>query len=163
MRRADKEIIDKKVIEAIIQESDYCMISISDNNSPYMVPMNFGYKDNNLYLHSSSEGRKIEILKANNQVSFGFEIKNDLVRSEKACNWGMNYKSVIGFGYAHFIDNRIKKIEALDIIMAKYSNKDSENSFQYTETALDQVVMIKVEITELTGKISGYYEDEGKG
>ncbi len=71
MRRADKEIIDKKVIEAIIQESDYCMISISDNNSPYMVPMNFGYKDNNLYLHSSSEGRKIEILKANNQVSFG--------------------------------------------------------------------------------------------
>jgi hypothetical protein len=51
----------------------------------------------------------------------------------------------------------------LDIIMAKHSNKDSENSFQYTETALDQVVMIKVEITELTGKISGYSEDEGKG
>lgn len=156
MRRADKEINDKNVIEAILQDSDYCVISISDNNSPYMVPMNFGFRDNNLYLHSSSQGRKIEILKVNNKVSFGVEIKTELVRSEKACNWGMKYMSVIGFGFAYFIENRIKKIEALDIIMDKYSNKDSENSFQYSETALDQIVVIKVEITKLTCKISGY-------
>jgi uncharacterized protein len=156
MRRADKEINDKNVIEAILQDSDYCVISISDNNNPYIVPMNFGFRDNNLYLHSSSEGRKIEILKVNNKVSFGVEIKTKLVRSEKACNWGMKYMSVIGFGFAHFIENRNKKIEALDIIMDKYSNKDYGNSFQYSETALDQIVVIKVEITKLTCKISGY-------
>jgi nitroimidazol reductase NimA-like FMN-containing flavoprotein (pyridoxamine 5'-phosphate oxidase superfamily) len=155
MRRADKEVTDKEVIEAILQESDYCVISISDNNRPYMVPMNFGFKDSNLYLHSSSDGKKIEIIKVNNMVSFGVMNKTEIIQSKNACNWGMNYMSVMGFGFAHFIENRNKKIEALDIIMAKYSNK-SESKFEYSETALDQMVVIKVETTELTCKISGY-------
>ncbi len=104
MRRIDKEINDIKTIESILHEADHCLIAISDNNSPYMVPMNFGFKDNNLYLHSSTEGKKIEILKVNNKVSFGVEIKTEVVKSEKPCNWGMNYMSVIGEGYAHFIE-----------------------------------------------------------
>lgn len=85
------------------------MIALSDNNNPYMVPMNFGYKDRYLYLHSSPEGRKIEILKENNKVSFGVEIKTELVKSESACNWGMKYMSVIGEGYAEFLEDSKRK------------------------------------------------------
>jgi uncharacterized protein len=156
MRRADKEITDKEVIESIIKESDHCMIALSDDRNPYIVPMNFGYKDHILYLHSSPEGRKIEILKVNNRVSFGVEIKTELLKSEIACNWGMKYMSVIGEGYAYFIEDSKKKVEALDIIMAKYSENDSQGRFVYSETALNQIVVIKVQVTELTGKISGY-------
>jgi nitroimidazol reductase NimA-like FMN-containing flavoprotein (pyridoxamine 5'-phosphate oxidase superfamily) len=156
MRREDKEIRDKNVIEAILQESDHCVIGISHNNSPYTVPMNFGFKDNNLYIHSSSEGRKIEILKVNNKVSFSVEIKTELVKSFEACNWGMKYMSVMGFGFAHFIEDINKKIDALDIIMNKYSKHDLEAPFQYSETAINDIVVIKVEVIELTGKKSGY-------
>ena len=53
MRRIDKEISDIKTIELILKEADHCVIALSDNNSPYIVPMNFGYQDHNLYLHSS--------------------------------------------------------------------------------------------------------------
>ena len=154
MRRVDKEIKDEKVILSIIREADHCVIALSDNKNPYVVPMNFGYDDSHLYLHSSPDGRKIEILKENNKVSFVIEIKNELIKSEIACEWGMKYMSVIGEGYAHFIEDFHKKIEALDIIMAKYSDDKSE--FRYSKTALNQVVVINVQITELTCKISGY-------
>ena len=156
MRRVDKEIKDIKIIESILQEADHCVIALYDNDSPYVVPMNFGFKNNNLYLHSSKEGRKIEILKVNNKVSFGVEIKTKLVKSERPCNWGMNYMSVIGEGYAHFIEDYKKKIEALDIIMSKYSNNESLTYFEYSKTALNKVALIKIEVTLLSGKISGY-------
>lgn len=155
MRRTDKEIRDMDAIELILREADYCVIAISYNNSPYMVPMNFGFEDNNLYLHSSKEGRKIEILKTNNKVSFGVQIKTKLIKNKKACNWGMDYMSVIGNGYAYFIEDNNEKIEALNIIMSKYSDNKAD-TFEYSETDLNNVSLIKVEVHELKGKISGY-------
>ncbi len=156
MRRVDKEIKDIKTIESILQEADYCVVALSHNDSPYVVPMNFGFKDHNIYLHSSKEGRKIEILNANKKVSFAVEIKTKVVKSERSCDWGMNYMSVVGEGYAHFIEDAKKKIEALDIIMSKYSNNESMTSFEYSKTALNKVALIKIEVTLLSGKISGY-------
>jgi nitroimidazol reductase NimA-like FMN-containing flavoprotein (pyridoxamine 5'-phosphate oxidase superfamily) len=155
MRRVDKEIKDKEIIVSILQEADHCVLALSDNNKPYIVPMNFGYKDRFLYLHSSPEGRKIEILKENNKVSFGVQIKTQLVKSKSPCNWGMKYMSVIGEGYAHFVKDSKDKIEALNIIMAKYSNNESD-IFNYSDTSLNRIVLIKVEIIGLKGKISGY-------
>jgi uncharacterized protein len=155
MRRIDKEISDIKTIELILKEADHCVIALSDTNSPYMVPMIFGFKNNNLYLHSSPVGRKIEILKVNNKVSFGVQIKTRLVKNENACNWTMDYMSVIGEGYAYFIENHDKKVEALNIIMSKYADNGT-NKFEYSESALNDVSLIKVEVKVLKGKISGY-------
>jgi nitroimidazol reductase NimA-like FMN-containing flavoprotein (pyridoxamine 5'-phosphate oxidase superfamily) len=67
----------------------------------------------------------------------------------------MKYMSVIGEGYAYFIENNDKKVEALNIIMSKYSDNES-NTSEYSETALNNVPLIKVEFEELKGKISGY-------
>lgn len=158
MRRSDKEVKDKKFIESILQEADHCVLALSDDNSPYIVPMNFAYQDNTLYLHSSKEGRKIEILKLNPQVSFGVEIKTELVKSKSPCNYGMKYKSVSGFGYAYFIEDYNEKIEALNIMMDKYSCDESGEvrRYDYSEHMLDEIVVIKIKINRLTCKVSGY-------
>lgn len=152
MRRSDKQINDLKTIQRIIGEAEVCRIALSDGEKPYIVPMNFGYKDNSLYLHSASEGDKIDILMANKNICFQMDIETELVKSESPCNWGMKYLSVIGSGKAQLIDDLKGKREALDIIMSKYSEK----SFEYSPEALDQVLVIKVEIEEITGKKSGY-------
>ena len=47
------------------------MLAFVDGDEPYVISMNFGYKDKALYLHSATEGRKIEIIKKNNKVCFG--------------------------------------------------------------------------------------------
>jgi len=72
--------------------------------------MKFGFKDNCLYLHSAQEGQKIDILNKNNHICFEIDIKTEILTSDIACNWGMKYYSVIGFGRAHFIDNKKEKI-----------------------------------------------------
>ncbi len=59
MRRKDKEIKDEKEIESVISKCDVCRIALCENNSPYVVPVCFGYRDNCLYFHSASYGKKI--------------------------------------------------------------------------------------------------------
>ena len=127
MRRYDKEIKNKNTIEWILKEAKICRIGLCENNKPYIVPMNFGFKDNCLYLHSAHAGKKIDILNKNNNFCFEVDIKTELVTSKNACNCGMKYYSVVGFGKSHFIEDINEKKEALDIIMQKYSNRSNES------------------------------------
>ena len=155
MRRNDKEIKDKECIEWVLNEATVCRIALCDHGKPYIVPMNFGFNNNYLYLHSAHEGRKIDIIMENNNICFEAEVKTEILPSTNACSWGMKYYSVIGFGKAHFIENEKQKHDALDIIMQKYSHK-SHKSFEYSKSALDKTTLIKVKIESLTGKKSGY-------
>ena len=150
MRRSDKEITDKKAIEDIILQSKVCKLAVCDGNQPYIVPLCFGFKDNTLFFHSAPAGKKIDILKKNPNVCFEFEIFTQVIKSAKACNWGMKYKSVIGYGTAGFITDEDQKRLAFDIIMKQYT----EESFSYEQALLNAAVIIKVEIQSMTGKHS---------
>lgn len=152
MRRKDKEIKDTREIESIINRSDVCRIALCDNNSPYIVPVCFGYRDNYLYFHSASGGKKIDIIKKNNRVCFEFDAHKGLIKSENPCDWDMKYHSVIGSGKAFFIEDSEEKTRALNIITEHYSTDGHE----YQKDSVDNVTVIKVEIENITGKKSGY-------
>ena len=150
MRRSDKEITDRKAIEDIILRSKVCKLAMCEENRPYIVPLCFGFKNNTLYFHSAPKGKKIEILKKNPNVCFEFEIFTQIIKSAKACKWGMRYKSVIGFGKAGFITDDDLKRQAFDIIMNQYA----DGSFIYDDALLKSVVVINVGIQSMTGKQS---------
>ena len=65
----------------------------------------------------------------------------------------MKYYSVIGYGKAYIIDDSEEKIEALNIIIEHYL---PEIPHEYSEKMLKKIVIIKVEIDNITGKKSGY-------
>jgi uncharacterized protein len=153
MKRKDKEITDIRIIESILLEADICRIALSDNNIPYIVPMNFGYSEKTIYLHSIDEGKKIDIIKNNNNICFETESKTSIVKSENPCNWGMKYLSVIGYGKAYFINDFEEKTKALNIIMNKYSGTSGH---QFAESQLHKPAVIKIMISEMAGKKSGY-------
>jgi nitroimidazol reductase NimA-like FMN-containing flavoprotein (pyridoxamine 5'-phosphate oxidase superfamily) len=153
MRRKDKEIEDKELIESILKRANVCRIALSENNIPYIVPLTFGYKDNFLYFHSSKEGRKIDMIRKNNNICFEIDIDTKLLEGEKPCKWSMKYCSVIGFGKAFLVENSEEKREGLDIIAEHYSGK---SSFEYPEESVNDLAIIKVQIEMMTGKKSGY-------
>ncbi|MGD2272123.1 MAG: pyridoxamine 5'-phosphate oxidase family protein [Desulfobacterales bacterium] len=150
MRRKEREITDQKSIEDIINKAWVCRLAMVDGDCPYVVPLCFGYADRTLYFHSAAEGKKLEILKKNNRVCFEFDIDPSLKTNAKPCAWGMNYKSVIGFGHAYFLNDVESQRRALDIIMRNYSIK----AFEYENSAIEKTTVIKVEIEQMTGKQS---------
>lgn len=148
MRRKDRELTDPEAITSVIRRSAVCHLGMSDDDQPYVIPMSFGYKDGAVYFHCAPEGRKIEILRKNPRVCIEFDVDCNLKTGDSACKWGFYFQSVIAFGVAVFVGNTTEKQAAMDIIMSKYSSE----AFTYPESTLDKIVVIRVKITELTGK-----------
>ena len=154
MRREDKEIVDKKVMVSIIEKAIICRVAMCWQDEPYVIPMNFGYRDNYIYLHSAREGRKLDILRNNNKVCIEFDVDVELMQSQVACNTSMKYKSVLAFGKVVILKDVAEKKKALDIIINHYYHHNSPSVFHYPENALGKVIIIKVKIENMTGKES---------
>ena len=148
MRRSDKEITDRSEISDILARASICHLGLNDGGECYVVPVNYGYDGGCLYVHSAREGRKIDILKADNRVSFTVYADFHMQESNKACSFSMKYKSVMGRGLAYLVDDPADKVRGLDIIMRHYS----ENEFSYDPARVDKTVIIRIEIQNLTGK-----------
>ena len=145
---------DKERIEEVISKSEICFVGMVDTeNTPYVIPMNFGYQDGVIYLHSGPEGRAINILNRNNQVCITFSIDHELVfqHPKVACSYRMKAKSVICYGKVNFIEELDDKRNALDIIMRHYSGRE----FQYSEPAVKNVKIWEVPIDRVSAKEYG--------
>ncbi|MCX8131737.1 MAG: pyridoxamine 5'-phosphate oxidase family protein [Clostridia bacterium] len=153
LRRKDKEIKEKAEIEEILRQTDVCRIALCEGNQPYIVPMNFGYKDGVVYLHSAKEGKKIDIIRENGNVCFEVEAGAELVTNDKPCSWTYRYRSVIGFGKARVLEGYEEKVNGLNIIMNHYTGK---SDFEFGQEAVNAIVIIRIDIEEITGKKSGY-------
>lgn len=152
MRKKEFEIADFSEIEEILDRAEVCRLGLADDGVPYIVPMNFGYRDRTLYFHTGHAGKKIDIIRKNSTVCFEVEIDTALIRSDTACGWGMAYRSVLGTGTARFIEDAAGRKEALDIIMAHY---DDSKEWEYREASLVKASIIKVGIETITGRKTG--------
>jgi uncharacterized protein len=150
MRRGDKEITNRAEIDSVIRRSQVCRLGMADGDQPYVVPLCFGYDGKVLYFHCAEEGRKLDVLRNHRKVCLEFDVVEDVVEADDACDWGIRYQSVIGFGSASFVENAVEKKDALNLVMAQYSNR----KFSYSEAALSRTTVVKVVIESLTGKQS---------
>ena len=146
------KIIDIYEIESIIKKALVCRIGLVDNNEPYIVPVCFGYERNVLYFHGALKGRKIDLIKKNNKVCFEIDTDVEIVEAGEACDWTMNYRSVIGTGRASILENDKEKSHGLNLIMKQYT----EGNFRFPKSRLDSVLVIRVNIDSITAKQSGY-------
>lgn len=151
MRNKEKEITNRAEIDKIIGESKVCRLALCDGDMPYIIPVNFGYKNDTIYIHCAPEGKKLDIIRKNPNICFEFDQCNEIIEKDKACNWSIKYKSVIGFGLASIVNDYDSKIYALKIIMSQYSEKQHT----FSEDSVKKTAIIQILIKNLSGKQSG--------
>lgn len=152
MRRHDKQITDPEEIDAIIRASKVCRLALALDNEPYLVPVNFGYDGQALYLHTAAAGRKIDFFENNPRVCFAFETEHQLLEDPQvACRWTMLYASVIGYGTIRELETEDEKRFALNRIMLQYSGRDD---WSFADRELPATRLWRIEIESLSGKRS---------
>jgi nitroimidazol reductase NimA-like FMN-containing flavoprotein (pyridoxamine 5'-phosphate oxidase superfamily) len=152
MRKREREITDIKEIESIISHADVCRIALANNDVPYIVTMNFGYKRGEkpeLFFHCANEGRKLDMIRKNNYICFEMDTGHNILKSDKPCEYAMKYSSVVGYGYVFIVKGKDEKKEGLNYIMSHYSE---DSKFYYNENTLERTTVLRLEITEMTGK-----------
>ena len=144
-------------LEEIIKKCDVCQIAMVDDDKPYIVTMNFGYKDKIIYLHSDKKGKKIDILMKNNNVSLMFYTDTEIFAYHEhiGCSWRMKYRSVVVHGKLYFVEDFDEKRRGLEIMMSNYTDKE----IKFSKPAIDNIMVMKVEIEEWSGRAFEYPDD----
>jgi nitroimidazol reductase NimA-like FMN-containing flavoprotein (pyridoxamine 5'-phosphate oxidase superfamily) len=154
MRRKDREITDIKDKMAIIEQCKFCRLGLSDEKYPYIVPLNYGYTyENNrltLFFHCATEGKKIDIIKKNNNACFEVDCDTQLLEGNSPCEYGYKFKSVIGFGEILFLESNDEKSYGLKQLMRHQTGNETTHNF--SENELKNVCVFKMLVKEITGK-----------
>jgi nitroimidazol reductase NimA-like FMN-containing flavoprotein (pyridoxamine 5'-phosphate oxidase superfamily) len=152
MRRTEREITDRELIEDILRRESVLYLAMVDDGAPYVVPISYGYDGKSLYLHSALAGRKVEVLRRNPRVSFVVAVDRELHTGEVSCAWGFKYRSVVGEGTVAFVEDEAGKRYGLDVLMRQHGGTGGD----YLPDQLAKTLVLRIDITSLTGKQSGY-------
>lgn len=153
MRRTDHEIcsIEEKI--AVLETETVAHIALCDGDSPYIVPMNFGYSFEDekliLYFHSAKSGRKIDLISKNNRACFEVMRPKGVVTAEKACDYTFAFSSVIGFGRLAIVEEELEWKKGLTLLMRHHG---FEKEIDFSAPAMNRIHILKFEVKEFTGK-----------
>lgn len=147
-------ITDKTEIISIIQQCKICFVGITElDGTPYVIPMNFGYHNDDIILHSGPHGKHLQLLANNNRVCVTFCNEGKLVyqHPDVACSYSMTSKSVLCKGSVSFVDDIEEKELLMNALMKNYTNRP----FKYSKPALINVKIWRVSVDEITAKAFG--------
>ena len=146
-------IEDRNEINAILKQCKTCYVAMSDENVPYVLPMNFAMDGDRVILHSAQCGRMWETIRKNPKICINWTLGEDLAWQDiqVGCSYRVKSKSVIVEGTAEIIDDLEEKYQIMQQFMTQYS----ELPFKFSTPAIRNVGIVLVSIDKLSAKEFG--------
>ena len=148
MRRKDRLVDDPDELRLILEECKVCRIATMDEEGLYIVPLNFGYAEENgkrvFYFHSAKSGRKLDLIARSDEMDTGHQ----LMEGDTACQTSYRYMSIIGNGSIHELDDNTEKAGALNALMKHLSGR----TFEFNDKMLNAVAVFKIDVSRFSGK-----------
>ena len=150
--KREKHITDPEKIEYILSAAKILHLGLVDGDAPYVIPMNYGHtlKDGKLtlYLHSSTSGHKLALIRNNPKVYFTVECDLKPFENRLPCQYGISYTALMGRGSACIVEDVEEKKAAMTILMKTQSGKD----FTFNDRLVSIVSVIRIDVDSFTAK-----------
>ena len=152
------EIKSHEKIKEFLSEEHVGRISTIDKNGfPQIIPMNFVFLNDAIYMHSHTKGEKLDNVSQNNKVGFEVDKELEFLPSyfedpHDASLADTLYISVVIKGVASFVTDREEKTLALNGLMEKYQPEGQYVPLSSDMKVLDAVTVIKVDSQTIHGK-----------
>jgi nitroimidazol reductase NimA-like FMN-containing flavoprotein (pyridoxamine 5'-phosphate oxidase superfamily) len=156
MRRKEDEITQHEEIINILEKATICRLALHGDEFPYIIPLNFGYQDEeglNLYFHCARKGKKLQLIRQNNKACFEAEADTVLVAGNKPCGWSMKFRSVIGYGSIKIIEDELGIRQGLNVLMRHYTG---DGKFEYDESVLKETYILQLKVHKISAKSHGF-------
>lgn len=146
-----------KIIKFLNEEDTGRISSIDEHGFPQIIPMNFVFLNDSVYMHSHIRGEKIENIKRNSKVGFEVDRNLEFLPSyfsdpEDASLADTLYISVVIKGEALLVENNEEKVLALNGLMKKYQPEGRYKPMDKDMDVLDATAVIKIIPKEMNGK-----------
>ncbi|MBI5523114.1 MAG: pyridoxamine 5'-phosphate oxidase family protein [Desulfarculus sp.] len=149
MRRANRQITDPAQLEDILRRGRVLRLAMCHGDQPYLLPLNYGYAQGRVYLHTGRQGLKLEYLRANPRVCFEVSVDVELVPAQEACAWNCHYQCVLGFGRAVEVTDEAERRLGLLAITSQYAGPGPH---ALKEESLARACLLRIDIEEMSGK-----------
>ena len=147
----------EKIIEFLSSQQTGRISSIDENGYPQIIPMNFVFINDVVYMHSHIKGEKLENIKRNQKVGFEVDKSLEFLPSyfsdpTDASLADTLYISVVIKGNANIILDKEEKTTALNGLMKKYQPEGGYEPIKPEMDVIDEVAVIKIVPESLRGK-----------
>jgi uncharacterized protein len=152
------EIQSKQKIIDFLNSQPVGRIASTDRMGyPQIIPMNFVYHDDAIYMHSHPFGEKLDNIRRNSNV--GFEVDRHVCflpsyffHPYDASQADTLYISVVIKGKGEIIDESLEKACALNSLMEKYQKDGRYKKLDPSTPSVREVAIIKIIPREMHGK-----------
>jgi len=151
MRRKDKEITDLGEMKENLTTTKFVTIAMCSNGEPYLVTLSHGYDEdrNCIYFHCAREGKKIDILRANNLVWGQALVDRGYVQG--ACDH--MYSTTQFRGRVTFVEDMKEKEHALRVMIESLDDNPRQIlKSQLTPESMQRVMIGRIDIDYMSGK-----------
>ena len=147
----------EKIKEFLNSESTGRVASMDDNGFPQIIPMNFVFLNDVIYMHSHIRGEKLENIKKNEKVGFEVDRNLEFLPSyfsdpRDASLADTLYISVVIKGKGIIVNDNDEKTLALNGLMSKYQPEGGYEPISPQMDVLNEVAVIKITPYSIRGK-----------
>lgn len=147
----------EKIKEFLNTEHVGRIASLDENGFPQVIPMNFVYVNDKIYMHSHIRGEKLENIKQNSKVGFEVDKELEFLPSyfedpKNASLADTLYISVVIKGRGLLVEDKVEKTLALNSLMKKYQPEGGYEPIRPDMKILEGVAIIKVIPYLISGK-----------
>ena len=147
----------EKIIEFLSSQQTGRISSIDEDGYPQIIPMNFVFISDLIYMHSHVRGEKLDNIRRNQKVGFEVDKNLEFLPSyfsdpTDASLADTLYISVVIKGNASIVSDKEEKTTALNGLMKKYQPEGGYEPIKPEMDVLDEVVVIKIVPKSLRGK-----------
>lgn len=147
----------QKIIDFLNSQPAGRVASIDKDGYPQVIPMNFVYHDNAIYMHSHPFGEKLDNIRRNPNV--GFEVDQHVCflpsyyfHPTDASQADTLYISVVIKGRAELVHEPEEKARALNALMEKYQKEGRYEALDAGMPVVKEVAIVKIMSTDMRGK-----------
>jgi uncharacterized protein len=152
-RKSSRGSHDRAVIDAIVDEALVCHVAFATPHGPIVIPTIHVRVGDNLYMHGSAVNAMLTTLATGVDACVTITLVDALVLARTAFHHSMNYRSVIAFGRATEVTDKVVKLASLEALVEKIETGRSRECRPPNHKELVATCVIAMPLGEASAKI----------
>ncbi len=149
-KRAD---YDPATVRRILDEGFVCHVSFVDGGAPFIIPLVYARRGDELILHGAASGRLAARFREGADISLAVTLVDGFVMAKSAFHHSVNYRSVILFGRPREIVDLAEKRAAMNALVDFIAPGRAADTRPPSDPELKGTAVFAMSIAEASAKI----------
>lgn len=165
MRLKLRECNDEAAIQQFLESAETGFLGLSADDIPYVVPLNYIWREKAIYFHGASEGRKADYMRLNAQGCFTVSQSYGTLTSPVPAHIDTAYMSVMLFGRLSTVESLEESTAVMQAMIDKYMpgfyNQPlaAQHLDKYRSSLGSRTIIYKLAVESMSAKSNAVQEE----